>query len=625
MGLQQVEHAQAFRGITVGEIKARQGQARGAGFLPFGARHRLGELAFGGQKTAAACLAPLGEIHIGGTVAGTRQGRGRLRHRHLRRGQRQARRTRDRNARGIDSDLQVVGIRGDHQAAGGRQGGEVGEAAHLGHAASRLGGNDGQKIAAGRIHQLEGMIGGGKQGGKRSALGIGLIAGKADHHRGRGDAGSDLHLQIGAKPACRDLGGSLQGDPQNAQTIAGNRFNAGGEIAQGGLEIAGVKVGRVFQHHPGGEAAHEHRAGAAARALEGDHHAVARALAVGDRNVFDRRFGMRRLSCGGRRLVFRDLGFGFGFGLCFRLYLGGFGLAFVRVPGQLGSGLRDGLRLGAARALGDLGDGRLAEAGRRIGCGVRLGRQNVDGDMAAVLEIVITGIGIGLEFHHRGVAVDAPGRILHPGRREARQGRNIDPRRCAEPHRHFSSAGIDLIGNILGPVEHQAGVLFVGAGAQLDLRQAGDIHRLGDRLGRRNQVRHRAGEIGIGNVHHGAFADLADMQLDRLREGEAQGFAVGIGAATGDEARHRAGDGGGRKRGLGVEGDGQYAAGGGGADLGCGVEGKAAVTVLHRAAHTVGGPSRRADTKGQGDDQAGNGADRRQETAPSDFIVAGRC
>jgi hypothetical protein len=30
MGLQQVEHAQTFRGIAVGEIKARQGQTRGA-------------------------------------------------------------------------------------------------------------------------------------------------------------------------------------------------------------------------------------------------------------------------------------------------------------------------------------------------------------------------------------------------------------------------------------------------------------------------------------------------------------------------------------------------------------------------------------------------------------------
>ena len=39
---------------------------------------------------------------------------------------------------------------------------------------------------------------------------------------------------------------------------------------------------------------------------------------------------------------------------------------------------------------------------------------------------------------------------------------------------------------------------------------------------------------GAAVAYNGALADLADMQLDRLREGEAQGFAVGIGVLADD-------------------------------------------------------------------------------------------
>jgi len=57
-GLQQIEQPQRFGAEAVGQIEARQIQARHAGFLRTGMGHELGELALGGQEAAAAFTGP---------------------------------------------------------------------------------------------------------------------------------------------------------------------------------------------------------------------------------------------------------------------------------------------------------------------------------------------------------------------------------------------------------------------------------------------------------------------------------------------------------------------------------------------------------------------------------------
>ena len=275
----------------------------------------------------------------------------------------------------------------------------------------------------------------GQQGGKRGPLGIGLIAGKADHHRGRRDAGGDLDFQIGAHArAPRSRAGAFKVMRENAQTVAGYRFHAGGEVAQGGLEIAGVEVGRVFQHHPGGEAAHEHGAGAAARALK--------VISTPSRVRLHRpREWFRRgavgsfssahavgLCFGFRRLVLR-LGLRLCFRFCTRRGLGSVSWLCPWAPASLAA------VWAMACAWAVLAppwrrscDGRLGGAGRGIGRDIGLGRQDVQDDFVAVLEIVIAGIAIGIELHHGAAAVQAPGGVLHPGRREAGDHRHIGSR-----------------------------------------------------------------------------------------------------------------------------------------------------------------------------------------------------
>ena len=73
MLLQQVEQTQRFGGKTVGQVEPRQVQARKIGQGLRRMRHDLGQLAFGGQKTAAAGDAPAGEVQVGGSIAIMRQ------------------------------------------------------------------------------------------------------------------------------------------------------------------------------------------------------------------------------------------------------------------------------------------------------------------------------------------------------------------------------------------------------------------------------------------------------------------------------------------------------------------------------------------------------------------------
>ena len=624
MGLDKLHHAQRFGGKAVGQVKARQRQPRRTRLGRRLLRRRLGEAAFGGQEAAAAGDAPFGEIEIGGSVTETCQRRWRHGHRHLRWGQRHAAGTGDGDARLRHIHFQIIDIGRDHQAAGGGQGGEIGEDPQARHAASRRRRNDGEHVAAVRVQQLEGAVGGGQQGGERCAPGIGLVAGKADDDGGGRDLRRDFNFKVGALAARADLRRRLQGDAQNAKSVAGHRVQPLREIAQRVFQVAGIEVGRIFQHHPGGEAAHEHGGGAAARTLEGDQRAITGALAIGHRIFRHGRrcfgglhlcrlhlgslgMGISRCGLGVRRLGMRigrcGLGIGrLGVGVCglgVRISFCFSGLGYWFLGGKLRHGLGDafGLRL-ADRDGHHLGGNGLGGAGRGIGGDVGLGRQDVENDLGAVLEMVIAGIGVGIEFDNHALSVDAPGGVFDPGGRQARDHRDIGARQSGEADGHFSRTGKDLIGNVLGPVEHQAGELLIAAGAQLDFGQARHIQRLGRGFRRRHQIRHGAGEIDRCHIHNGARADLADMQLDRLADGKAQGHAVGVGAAAGEQSRHGGGD---RRRinvGLGAEGDGEHAAGGGGADLGGGGNGKtqSAITALHRAADAVG-PCWCADAK----------------------------
>ena len=127
----------------------------------------------------------------------------------------------------------------------------------------------------------------------------------------------------------------------------------------------------------------------------------------------------------------------------------------------------------------DGGGLRLGGARRGIGAGVGFGRQDIEHDLGAVLEIVIAGIRIGLEFHHGAVAFQMPGGVLDPGRLEARDGRQVGLRPRLEFDGHFAGAGKYRVRNIFVPVEHQPGEIGIGAGAQHQRGQGGDIHRLG--------------------------------------------------------------------------------------------------------------------------------------------------
>ncbi len=153
-------------------------------------------------------------------------------------------------------------------------------------------------------------------------------------------------------------------------------------------------------------------------------------------------------------------------------------------------------------------------------------------------------------------------------------------RRGLEFDGHLAGAGKDRIRNILVPVEHQAGEIGIGAGAQ---RSAPAGWRHPPAWARRTtgwrQVGHGAGEIRRRQIHHGAVAHRALMQLEGLVQGEAKGLAIGIGAHRADRAAHQLGHGVGIEGGLAVEGQGQNAAVAGGGDMAGGGEGEAEAAI----------------------------------------------
>jgi hypothetical protein len=165
--------------------------------------------------------------------------------------------------------------------------------------------------------------------------------------------------------------------------------------------------------------------------------------------------------------------------------------------------------------------------------------------MMAILEVVIAGIGIGSNSHHRGAPSRRPrARSSTQGGRKRAKRRNIDACRCAEAHRSFFRAGIDLIGNSPWTVEHQAGDTSRSPGAQLDLRQVATSTGLAAGLAR---WRHRSGitpaKLVSAMSTHGAVPIWLTCRLDRLAQGEAQGLAIGIGAAASTECAAGGSDG----------------------------------------------------------------------------------
>ncbi len=593
VALHKVDQAQGLGGKAVRQIEARKVQPRAARPGHGLVGDAFIQQALGGQEAAGPQRAPAVEIQETGAFAKAGQGGGRLAQRQLRRGQAKAARTRNGDARFVGLDLKVVGEGRDHQARGTGQKREIDKDALFRHPAACRSRHDGQDIAGRRIGHQIGMARRGQQGGQRLAAGIALVAGQPDRLGGAGHLGADGHLQVAMVGGGGDGGGRLQGQAQDGKALAGDRLHLQRIIPQGLLQTGDIESGCIVQHDPGGQAAHEDRAGARARAVKGDQHAVLGALSI------------REILCGrGRRLGDGLLGLvarlrrgvvGLGLFLLvvfvFGLFVFGLLVFGLGVPGRVqpGRGFRDCLGLGAGDALAaqrlhcrDLGP---PAAGWGIGGAVGLGRQDVEHDMAAVLEIVIAGIGVGFEFHHGGVPVQAPGGILHPGRREAGDHRQVHAHRCLKADGHLSRAGEHRIGHVPGPVENQPGEFGIGAGAQLHLGQAGRIDGFDNRLCGRRQVGHHPVETGRCQIDHGAIALLADMQAHGHGQGKAQRLAVGIGAA----GRQHSGHGGGHRRGADIgfaaEGDGQHAAGGDGADLGVfgQGEGQPAITAHHAA------------------------------------------
>ena len=117
---------------------------------------------------------------------------------------------------------------------------------------------------------------------------------------------------------------------------------------------------------------------------------------------------------------------------------------------------RGGIRTFGRRS-GQRRDGRLdGRAARwRIGGGVGLGRQHVDGDLGAVAKLVERGFLVGLELDHGRGAVEMPAGALHPGGLARFHDREIGLGRRFEAQLDAALTGIGGVGDGRRPVENE--------------------------------------------------------------------------------------------------------------------------------------------------------------------------
>ena len=198
---------------------------------------------------------------------------------------------------------------------------------------------------------------------------------------------------------------------------------------------------------------------------------------------------------------------------------------------------------------------RLAGIRRRlVGGGIGFRRQDIEHDFRAVAEIVIARGLICAEFDHRAAIFHPPSRFLHPGRRHIVESLKVRPGHGFEADGDVAGAGKDRIGHVFRPVEDETREGRIGAGADAQLRQLGDVDGHGLFRRRRRQIGRYARKIVRRQVDGDAVGRDAAVQAHVLRQGEAIGETARIGVSAGEIGGQALDDRGRIDRHLAVEG-----------------------------------------------------------------------